>query len=141
MAPKSTSKRYKIKSNFKSGKIRLEDRLKTVLGRSWPHLKVEFGHFLVEIVEPVKNPGFRQNLVSRPFWTQLGPIWAAKRSQKGSQKGPKRHQKRDQNNIKFLIDFGSFGGAMLRSFWRLLAAKLGQVGSKTRLESLSSSKT
>ena len=65
MEPKSTPKRYKIKSTFKSGKMRLEDRLKTVLGRSWPHLKVDFGNFLVEIVEPVKNLGFRTNVVSR----------------------------------------------------------------------------
>ena len=97
MAPKSTSKRYKIKSNFKSGKIRLEDRLKPVLGRSWPHLKVEFGHFLVEIVEPVKNPGFRQNLVSRrvldPTWPDLGGQKVPKGRPKGTQEAPKTRPK------------------------------------------------
>ena len=41
----------------------------------------------------------------------------------------------------FLIDFGSSWGAILGSFSPLLAAKFGQVRSKTRLESLSSSKT
>ena len=93
MAPKSTPKRYKIKSMFKSGKIRLEDRLKTVLGRSWPHLKVDFGHFLVEIVEPVKNPDFRQNVVPRRVLDLTWPDLGAKRVQKEGQKGPKRHPK------------------------------------------------
>ena len=97
MAPKSTPKRYKIKSNFKSGKIRLEDRLKTVLGRSWPHLKVEFGHFLVEIVEPVKNLDFRQNLVPRrvldPTWLDLGGQRVPKGRPKGAQEAPKTRPK------------------------------------------------
>ena len=97
MAPKSTPKRYKIKSMFKSGKIRLEDRLKTVLGRSWPHLKVDFGHFLVEIVEPVKNPDFRQNVVPRrvldPTWPDLGAQRVPKGRPKGTQEAPKTRPK------------------------------------------------
>ena len=38
-------------------------------------------------------------------------------------------------------DLGSFWGAKLGSFWALLAAKIGQDRSKTRLGSLSTSKT
>ena len=97
MEPKSTPKRYKIKSIFKSGKIRLEDRLKTVLGRSWPHLKVDFGHFLMEIVEPVKNPDFRQNVVSRhvldPTWPDLGAQRVPKGRPKGTQEALKTRPK------------------------------------------------
>ena len=48
---------------------------------------------------------FMKISVQEAFWSELGPIWAAKRVQKGGQKGPKRHQKRDQNDINFLIDF------------------------------------
>ena len=39
------------------------------------------------------------------FWTQLSPIEAPKRSQKGGRKGHKRQQKRHQNYIQILIDF------------------------------------
>ena len=42
---------------------------------------------------------------------------------------------------RFLVDFGSSWGAILGSFSALLAAKMGQVRSKTRLGSVSSSKT
>ena len=87
MAPKSTPKRYKIKSMFKSGKIRLEDRLETVLGRSWPHLKVDFGHFLVEIVEPMKNPDFRQNVVPRRVLDLTWPDLGAQEGPKGRPEG------------------------------------------------------
>ena len=97
MEPKSTPKRYKIKSIFKSGKMRLEDRLKTVLGRSWPHLKVDFGHFLVENVEPVKNLGFRTNFVSRrvldPTWPDLGAQRVPKGRPTGTQEAPKTRPK------------------------------------------------
>ena len=97
MAPKSTPKRYKIKSMFKSGKIRLEDRLKTVLGRSWPHLNVDFGIMLVEIVEPVKNSDFRQNVVPRrvldPTWPDLGAQRVPKGRPKGTQEAPKTRSK------------------------------------------------
>ena len=87
MEPKSTPKRYKIKSIFKSGKMRLEDRLKTVLGRSWPHLKVDVGHFLMENVEPVKNLGFQQKIVSRRVLSRFGANLGAK---KGAKTSPKR---------------------------------------------------
>ena len=45
----------KFKTIFKSEKIALQEALGALLGRSWAHLKVDFSHFLLEIVEPVKN--------------------------------------------------------------------------------------
>ena len=53
--------------------------------------------------------------VQEAFWAELGPIWAAKRAQKGGQKGPKRHQKRIQNDINFLIDFWIDFGPILEA--------------------------
>ena len=42
---------------------------------------------------------------------------------------------------RFWVDFGSFWGAILGSFLALLEAKMCRVRSKTRLESVSTSKT
>ena len=63
--------------------------------------------------------------------------------------GPKRRTLAVLKSIKiliifwprFLIDFGPFWGANLGSFLALLAAKIGQDRSKTRLGSVSTSKT
>ena len=85
-------------------------------------------------------------LLRRSFWT-------SPRSPPGGLRIPpgctKRRIKIDLMSIKilivfwtrFLVDFGSSWGAKLGSFSALLAPKMGQVRSKTRLESLSLSKT
>ena len=47
-------------------------RLGTVLGPSWSHLGVSFGHFLLENVMFRENRRFSKDMVSRPALERLG---------------------------------------------------------------------
>ena len=95
----------KFKTIFKSEKIALQEALGALLSRSWAHLKVHFGHFLVEIVEPVKNRDFRQNVVPRhvldPTWPPKVPKMTPRRRPRRAKIDQKSMSKNDQNLDRF----------------------------------------
>ena len=103
--PKNNQNRTKngtdFKTIFKSEKMALQQALGALLGRSWAHLKVHVGHFLVEIVEPVKNPHFRQHVVPRhvldPTWPPKVPKMTPRRPPRRAKIDQKSMSKNDQN--------------------------------------------
>ena len=69
--------------NRSENRLQKRSRLRTVLrplgailGRSWRHLEVDFGHFLLENIGPRENQRFRKKVVSRHVlgrsWVDLG---------------------------------------------------------------------
>ena len=66
--------------NFALKTIPFWIRLKTVLGRSWPHLGVDFGSKTLENVIFRENRRFRKNIVSRRV---LGRSWVDLGGQRG----------------------------------------------------------
>ena len=56
--PKTIQNKPKSKTNFDIEKEALQDRLGAILGRSWPHLGVDFGEKTLENVDPRENLHF-----------------------------------------------------------------------------------
>ena len=97
MAPKWDPKRTKIEDKIehqKNTSLRPSwGRLVAILGRSWPHLGVNFGHFSLENVMFRENLGFRENVVSRPVLGRSWPDLGAQKSQNGPHMGPQKGPK------------------------------------------------
>ena len=75
------------------------------MGRSWPHLGVNFGNFLLDIVMFRKNHFFEDKTVRRRFRDQLRPKKAPKGPKMTPKRDPRSTPKRPKIDIKIDINF------------------------------------
>ena len=96
--PKRTKIETKIEEEQKNDPRRSWTRLRTILGRSWPHLGINCGNFLSENVLFRENHFFDDKTVRRRFRDQLR--WTK------TPKGPETTPKRDPRSSPKLVRHG-----------------------------------